>query len=172
MKWKEGQGYGFIKRNGETGQTFVHVSSFPVGQSHPKEGELVTYEMAVGAKGEHAINVQYVNRAKHVIKPTRFEKPKRNRNYFSLIVMMIFGFLILTLMSPKKSGLHEATVESSNPLPLSLTQQDHTFQCSGKSKCHEMTSCDEAIYYLKNCPGTLMDGDGDGLPCEDEWCGH
>lgn len=50
--------------------------------------------------------------------------------------------------------------------------QTNTFQCSGKSHCSEMSSCEEAVYYLKHCPGTIMDGDGDGLPCEDQWCGH
>jgi hypothetical protein len=34
-----------------------------------------------------------------------------------------------------------------------------------------MTSCAEATYFLRQCPGTLMDGDGDGEPCENQWCG-
>jgi hypothetical protein len=51
-----------------------------------------------------------------------------------------------------------------------LTQP--TYQCLGKIYCSEMTSCKEATYYLKNCPGTLMDGDNDGIPCETQWCGH
>jgi len=33
-----------------------------------------------------------------------------------------------------------------------------------------MTSCAEAKFFLKNCPGVKMDGDGDGVPCEDQWC--
>ncbi|WP_396957617.1 excalibur calcium-binding domain-containing protein [Nitrosomonas sp.] len=33
-----------------------------------------------------------------------------------------------------------------------------------------MTSCVEATYFLKNCPSTKMDGDGDGIPCESQWC--
>ena len=33
-----------------------------------------------------------------------------------------------------------------------------------------MTSCKEAKSFLKNCPGTQMDGDGDGMPCEQQWC--
>lgn len=27
-----------------------------------------------------------------------------------------------------------------------------------------MSSCEEATFYLKNCPGTKIDGDGDGIP--------
>ena len=28
----------------------------------------------------------------------------------------------------------------------------------------------EATYFLKNCLGTKMDGDHDGVPCEDHLC--
>lgn len=45
------------------------------------------------------------------------------------------------------------------------------FTCRGKIHCSQMASCDEAEFYLRNCPGTKMDGDGDGKPCED-MCGH
>ena len=44
------------------------------------------------------------------------------------------------------------------------------YVCAGKVYCSEMTSCDEAKFYQRNCPGTKMDGDGDGIPCESQWC--
>jgi hypothetical protein len=47
-----------------------------------------------------------------------------------------------------------------------------SFSCDGRKYCSEMTSCDEASYFLANCPGAKMDGDGDGIPCEGQWCGH
>ena len=46
------------------------------------------------------------------------------------------------------------------------------YQCTGKVYCSEMTSCAEAKFYLRNCPGTKMDGDNDGVPCEQQWCGY
>jgi len=42
--------------------------------------------------------------------------------------------------------------------------------CDGRVWCSEMTSCDEAKFFVRNCPGTKMDGDGDGVPCERQWC--
>ncbi|WP_244214523.1 excalibur calcium-binding domain-containing protein [Cupriavidus plantarum] len=33
-----------------------------------------------------------------------------------------------------------------------------------------MQSCEEATFYLRNCPGTKIDGDGDGIPCERSLC--
>jgi endonuclease YncB( thermonuclease family) len=38
--------------------------------------------------------------------------------------------------------------------------------CGTKRYCKEMTSCDEAKYYLTRCGLSLLDGDGDGVPCE------
>lgn len=45
-----------------------------------------------------------------------------------------------------------------------------TFRCDGRTHCSQMTSCAEATYFLKNCPGTKMDGNNDGVPCEQQWC--
>ena len=45
------------------------------------------------------------------------------------------------------------------------------FSCDGRTRCSQMTSCAEAMYFLENCPGVKMDGEGDGIPCEGQWCG-
>ena len=45
-----------------------------------------------------------------------------------------------------------------------------SFRCDGRTMCSQMHSCKEAKFFLKNCPGTQMDGDGDGVPCEQQWC--
>jgi hypothetical protein len=44
------------------------------------------------------------------------------------------------------------------------------FACDGRKYCSQMTSCAEATYFLKNCPGVKMDGNNDGVPCEQQWC--
>jgi endonuclease YncB( thermonuclease family) len=43
-------------------------------------------------------------------------------------------------------------------------------RCDGRSLCAQMTSCEEATWFLKNCPATKMDGNSDGVPCEKQWC--
>jgi micrococcal nuclease len=43
-------------------------------------------------------------------------------------------------------------------------------RCDGRKRCSQMRSCEEANWFLKNCPGMEMDGDGDGVPCERQWC--
>ncbi|MBK8752975.1 MAG: thermonuclease family protein [Candidatus Competibacteraceae bacterium] len=40
------------------------------------------------------------------------------------------------------------------------------FTCSGKRYCKEMSSCEEAKFYLTSCGLGSLDGDKDGMPCE------
>ena len=44
------------------------------------------------------------------------------------------------------------------------------FRCDGRERCPQMHSCEEAKWFLRNCPNTKMDGDNDGVPCESQWC--
>ena len=39
-------------------------------------------------------------------------------------------------------------------------------ECGVKSRCSEMSSCEEARFHLDECGLVRLDGDGDGLPCE------
>jgi len=40
------------------------------------------------------------------------------------------------------------------------------FTCAGKRYCREMTSCEEAKFYLTQCGVRSLDGNHDGVPCE------
>jgi hypothetical protein len=63
-------------------------------------------------------------------------------------------------------------VSSPNTAPAALPGR--SFSCDGRTRCSQMTSCEEAKYFLANCPGVKMDGSrggsgpGNGIPCERE----
>jgi len=64
---------------------------------------------------------------------------------------------------------------TSQSAPVDLPQRvsaapASTFRCDGRTHCSQMSSCSEARYFLANCPGVKMDGDRDGIPCEDQHC--
>jgi hypothetical protein len=63
-----------------------------------------------------------------------------------------------------------ATESRASKAPSAALQSTTAFRCDGRTHCSQMTSCAEATFFLKNCPGTKMDGDGDGVPCENQWC--
>jgi hypothetical protein len=59
------------------------------------------------------------------------------------------------------------------PAPSDRTPPvEKAFSCDGRTRCPEMKSCDEALHFIAHCPGTQMDGDDDGVPCETQWCEH
>ncbi|MGO2387171.1 MAG: excalibur calcium-binding domain-containing protein [Psychrobacter sp.] len=54
--------------------------------------------------------------------------------------------------------------------PVLSTQSASSFSCDGRTHCSQMTSCAEATYFTNYCPNTKMDGNHDGVPCEQQWC--
>jgi len=78
-------------------------------------------------------------------------------------------------------GASERAAPSSapRPLPPAPERQPRTamppppgnvFRCDGRTRCSQMTSCEEARFFLENCPGVQMDGNHDGTPCQRQWC--
>ena len=67
-------------------------------------------------------------------------------------------------------------VEITTPEPQEFVASEPSssvpYRCDGRTRCSQMTSCDEAKFFLRTCPGTQMDGDSDGIPCEQQWCGN
>jgi micrococcal nuclease len=55
-------------------------------------------------------------------------------------------------------------------LPAARPAPGNTYRCDGRTHCSQMTSCAEARYFLAHCPGVKMDGDRNGIPCEQQWC--
>ncbi|WP_435235637.1 excalibur calcium-binding domain-containing protein [Psychromonas sp. PT13] len=45
-----------------------------------------------------------------------------------------------------------------------------SYSCDGREYCSQMTSCEEATFFIQNCPNTKMDGNHDGVPCERQFC--
>ncbi len=46
----------------------------------------------------------------------------------------------------------------------------NNYVCDGRQHCSQMHSCEEATWFIRNCPDTKMDGEGDGIPCEQQHC--
>lgn len=44
-------------------------------------------------------------------------------------------------------------------------QTPENFTCGTKRFCGQMSSCDEACFYLQQCGMTRLDGNSDGIPC-------
>src|SRR6478609_6999854 len=59
----------------------------------------------------------------------------------------------------------------SSPSPTETADETSSaFSCDGRTMCPQMTSCEEATFFIQHCPNTKMDGNNDGVPCERQWC--
>jgi endonuclease YncB( thermonuclease family) len=75
-------------------------------------------------------------------------------------------------MSAEEHDAIRASAPVVQPVVVPASASDHdaapqSFTCGAKTYCREMTSCQEALFHLQKCGLTRLDGDGDGIPCED-----
>jgi len=75
-------------------------------------------------------------------------------------------------VSPKPAAASSMPVAAAAAVanPSRMASAGSGQRCDGRSYCSQMSSCAEATWFLKNCPGVKMDGDRDGVPCELQWC--
>jgi hypothetical protein len=71
---------------------------------------------------------------------------------------------------PTAKTFNEPLVAEQPISKLETPVASSSYRCDGRIYCSQMTSCAEATWFLRNCPGTKMDGDNDGIPCEQQWC--
>jgi hypothetical protein len=84
-------------------------------------------------------------------------------------VLALAAFALMVWYSYSHQHGAEGPDHSDEPTALKLGPADAS-RCDGRTRCSQMTSCEEATYFLRNCPDTTMDGDHDGVPCEQQWC--
>jgi hypothetical protein len=88
-----------------------------------------------------------------------------------VIIVIIIGIGIYVNRHLDRSFFSVAPKLITVELPIPQALPTNNFQCDGREYCLQMTSCEEATYFLNNCPTVKMDGDYDGIPCERQLCG-
>ncbi|WP_417067050.1 cold shock domain-containing protein [Niveibacterium terrae] len=170
VKWNDERGFGFIAPDVGNGEIFVHISAFPRNGQRPQLNEKLSFEVEPGDRGKKcAIRVQRPGQPHPAPRAKRQEKSAPNL-FGALLFVAVVAVGAKTLW-PK---LHPSPVQ---PARASNSEQPATealnsYRCDGRQYCSQMHSCDEAKYFLKHCPDVKMDGDHDGVPCEEQWCGN
>ncbi|MCI5212533.1 MAG: hypothetical protein D3910_27950 [Candidatus Electrothrix sp. ATG2] len=154
----------------------------------PVAGDTILYVLCVQKDGKYkAENARIKGVAKKKsIKADIRKKDKRSILRPVLLGLILF-FVIVVLVNKIFTGQGEllnrtstfvdkvtrsaGPGKSSNKSQAGQETISQKYRCEGKVHCSEMSSCEEALFYQRNCLGTKMDGDHDGKPCED-WCGH
>ncbi len=162
--WKDDKGFGFISPNGGGSDVFLHISAFRNKHRRPAVNNIVTYELIFDDKKRpKAINVLFAGES--------LQKEGKSSDLItalvSLVILLVVGYIIYERVTHPGSTI-QATIYKSIFERSALN--NNSFQCRGKHHCSEMTSCAEAFFYQEHCGGTEMDGDHDGIPCEQQWC--
>jgi cold shock CspA family protein len=188
-KWNSERGFGFIAASDSGQDVFVHISAFPRDGSQPVVDELLSFEVEPDGKGKkRAVRVRRAGSSAS----TRAQSPRRAAVRLSrapksaspmgkLIVAALLaamGWYGYSHYATRLAslGAHAGAPPIDAPMPLRLLPGSSKlpvpadFSCDGRRFCGQMKSCREATLFLQNCPGMEMDGDHDGVPCEDHWC--
>lgn len=184
-KWDDDRGFGFILPAQGTHEVFVHASAFPRDGSRPRVGEVLSFEIEAAADGRRrAVSVQRpgaVRRTPHSHAAPRQPAPRRSVRSVRAPLIGLALLLILGSLGYARWQQHHAASANDDVVATSLLQPEarpalatpttEAFRCDGRTRCPQMHSCAEAKYFIQHCPGTQMDGDHDGVPCESQWCG-
>jgi cold shock CspA family protein len=181
--WNDDRGFGFIAPTHGGAEIFVHFSEFPRDGSRPTVGEKLSYELGRGRDGKPQA-VKVVRLAVGADRPVRTSGVKTKGAKPSLLgslalvaivaVAGAWGYKHLSA-SQHRQALAAETVPTPSrtvaaPTTAEPTPVATTFRCDGRTHCSQMTSCAEATWFINHCPGTKMDGNNDGIPCEQQWC--
>jgi cold shock CspA family protein len=197
VRWNDEKGFGFIKPEiGDNQDVFIHISTLKHMARKPIVGDEILFHRenqpdgkvkAVKATIEGvAVVSNTIRPASHTSQHHRNSQSHHNENYRSspvlgriimLIILLgvgVFGYKQYQKMTATPV-LTNQDVEQMQWTPVvskpSFINQQPQFRCeTGKTHCSQMRSCAEATFYIRNCPGTEMDGDGDGVPCERQFC--
>jgi len=175
--WNDAKGFGFLASTQGGQDIFVHVSALPRGTGTPRVGQAFTFEVELNPEGKkRAVRVARIGGAVNGKRESR-DRASAARNPVAAIVGVLLVLAIGVAAYGKAAGLfaraggHGAPDgQSLQTTPDEARQMPTSFRCDGRTYCGQMTSCAEAKYFLKNCPGVKMDGNGDGVPCEQQWC--
>jgi len=193
VRWNGSKGFGFIEPDDGGKDVFIHITSLKHMVRKPIVGDKIEYIVELQDDGKtKAVKAQIVgvatksannahstpNRSGKKRSPIQMKKATTasgtmSRIVIILIVIAIGRFAIqayhdVTNVPGQSSQVQPATIDNkTHDSPRASTQ----FSCeAGKTHCSHMRSCEEAIFYIKNCPDTQMDGNGDGVPCERQLC--
>ena len=168
--WNDQRGFGFVVQNATGRKALVHISALADRRKRPVVGELVTYEEGREEKDERgrprAVEVRFVD-----------HKLARDRRPVSALGSILFGaFAVAAIAAVAYVRITHANSTVAASVHKLVSDRDSLrnhpeFQCEPKKTyCSEMSSCAEAYFHLERCGPTEMDGDSDGIPCEQQWC--
>lgn len=187
ISWNDSKGFGFIKSESFERDMFIHISSLKSMSRKPKTNDFIYFDVEKQPDGKSkATNcrIEGVLALKQTSKSNSYKKKSSSvaSNFFSItvvVVLILFGYQRLgskvdryTPSTNSEPQIVEQFRYTSSPNVepqiIEKTYPISSFSCDGRQHCSQMNSRAEAVYFIRHCPNTKMDGDRDGIPCEND----
>jgi len=175
--WNDERGFGFIAPDGGSDKVFVHISAFRPTGRRPEIGETVRYGLGHGKDGRpRATRANWVAESARRRDVVRTGGRSIIASWFRLAVvaaaLAVAGIYALRNFEEYRKRQSLAMTPASATMAREIDASRHALKarCDGRTMCSQMTSCEEATWFINHCPGTKMDGNKDGVPCEQQWC--
>ena len=165
IQWNDDKGFGFINCEELKSDTFIHISALKHMNRKPKQGDFIHFDIEQHNGKSRAVKA----RIEGVKTSTPFKSNKRNQLKLNKIFIYIVLVVILAAFIFQRANLTDKDINKTQLIPVKVKSiPAQKFTCDGRQHCSQMNSRAEAEYFNRYCPDTKMDGDADGVPCEND----
>lgn len=85
-----------------------------------------------------------------------------------LIIIVGLSYMIYSKFQRAELAAQAPIVTPKQSVVTPVDSNPNGYHCDGRIHCSQMNSREEARWFVRNCPGTKMDGNNDGEPCESD----
>ena len=179
------RGFGFISVDGQKKEVFFHITDCPNRNVEPKQGERFKFRIVDDqgkSKAQNIVRLDIQSEAERHTPQSRANARKnitqrRTNNKSSsgsglgmtvIGLLVIVGLIYMLYGKYQRVQLANQPVESIQQIAQPINSHSNNYRCDGRVHCSQMNSREEARWFVRNCPGTKMDGNHDGEPCEND----
>lgn len=181
------RGFGFIQVDGESRDLFFHIKDMPNRNIQPQIGEKLKFRIVEEKgkfKADNIVRLDIKNQSETFTPSARavinrgnqkkYGRQKQN-NHSGGIITTIVWLILICLLAYFVYGKYQryqlaqqSPVDVQPVVQVSVKSNPSGYRCDGRIHCSQMNSREEARWFVRNCPGTKMDGNNDGEPCEND----
>ncbi|MDD2814152.1 MAG: excalibur calcium-binding domain-containing protein [Thiotrichaceae bacterium] len=170
QRWDDEKGFGFILPETGNKSIFMHISALRNSSRRPKVGDIILYQLFTMRDGKlRAINARIEGVAERNSNKLTWKKVF-SKLFKTIIFIGVAIVFVKTLLHDIDERRRQKETNSTRVQNNEQPKSNRTYACDGRTSCAQMSSCEEARFFLRNCPNTQMDGDHDGIPCERGLC--
>ena len=181
------RGFGFISMDGESKDLFFHVKDFPNKSVEPKIGEKLKFRIVEDNgkfKADQIVrldvkieSVTHTPQSRAQVNRSHRDRPQaKQAKQSGGVFTTIIGLVVMAGLAYMVYGKYQRWQLAQQPVvtPVqtvvtkSIDSNPNGYHCDGRIHCGQMNSREEARWFVRNCPGTKMDGNNDGEPCEND----